>query len=87
MEVLHQKCAGLDVHKNIIVACRRVVDGAELRSEVKGFGATTCGLEELAAWLGEVGITEVVMEATGVYWIPVWNVLEEQGFTLTLVNP
>src|SRR5690606_793871 len=45
------------------------------------------GLEELAAWLGEVGITEVVMEATGVYWIPVWNVLEEQGFALTLVNP
>lgn len=87
MEVLHQKCAGLDVHKDIIVACRRVVEGADLRSEVRSFGATTRGLEELAAWLGEVGITEVVMEATGVYWIPVWNVLEEQGFALTLVNP
>ena len=87
MEVLHPRCAGLDVHKDIIVACRRQVDGRGVRQDVQSFDATTRGLLELAAWIGEWEITEVVMESTGVYWIPVWNVLEEQGFKLTLVNP
>lgn len=87
MEVLHPRCAGLDVHKDIIVACRRRVDGRSVQQDVQSFDATTRGLLELAAWIGEWEITDVVMESTGVYWTPVWNVLEEEGFKLTLVNP
>lgn len=87
MEVLHPRCAGLDVHKDLIVACRRRIANGKIESEVQSFDATTRGLTELATWLGEFEIVQVVMESTGVYWIPVWNVLEEQGFTLTLVNP
>ncbi len=88
MEVLHPRCAGLDVHKDVIVVCRRqVTAGGAVRKEVRSFGATTRALLELAAWVREWEITEVVMESTGVYWIPVWNVLEDHGFKLTLVNP
>ncbi len=79
MEVLHPLRAGLDVHKDIIVACRRHAKGNTVRQDVESFEATTRGLLELAAWIGEWEITEVVMESTGVYWIPVCNVLEEQS--------
>lgn len=87
MDVLHERCAGLDVHKDLIVACRWITIGGTIERDLRSFDAKMSGLLELAAWLKEKEIVEVVMESTGVYWIPVWNVLEEEGFKLCLVNP
>src|ERR687892_2912169 len=84
MEVLHLRCAGLDVHKDSVVACVRCVSQPEHR-EVRSFGTTTRELYELGDWLESHGCTHVAMEATGVYWKPVWHVLEER-FTLVLAN-
>ena len=87
MDVFHKRCAGLDVHKDMIVACRWTDTGGTVERDLRSFDAKMSGLLELAAWLKEKEIVEVVMESTGVYWIPVWNVLEEDGFKLCLVNP
>ena len=87
MELLHPRCAGLDVAKDEVVACVRVPDrrgGRQL--EVRTFQSFTSGLEALAGWLAAEGVTQVVMEATGQYWKPIWYVLEEAGFQLLLVN-
>ena len=68
MEVLHPNCAGLDVHKDTVVACsRRVVEGKVVR-EVRTFKTTTSELLVLSEWLASFGCTHIVMEATGVYW-------------------
>ena len=75
MEVLYPRCAGLDVHKDTVVACVRVAADGAVHSEVRTFDTTTPGLLTLADWLGEHGCTHVAMEATGVYWKPVWHVL------------
>jgi transposase len=85
MEVIHARCAGLDVHKDTVVACARIVEGAEVRRAVRTFGTMTGALYELHDWLSAAGVTHVVMESTGVYWKPVWHVLEE-GFELLLAN-
>jgi transposase len=85
MELLHAKCAGLDVHKDSVVACVRIASDAGVGRDVKTFDTTTSGLLALSEWLGEHGCTHVVMEATGIYWKPVWHVLEE-GFELVLAN-
>lgn len=86
MEVLHTKAAGLDVHKETVVACRRrVIEGTKVESEVERFRTTTQELNRLAAWLLEWDIEPVAMESTGVYWIPVWNILQDR-FKLMLVN-
>jgi transposase len=70
-----------------VVACVRVPDGRGGRSqEVRTFQTFTSGLEALAGWLAAEGVTQVVMEATGQYWKPIWYVLEERGFQLLLVN-
>src|SRR5690349_14163480 len=84
MEVLYPRCAGLDVHKDSVVGCIRCVDEPRHR-EVRTFGTTTRSLFELADWLEEHGVTHVAMEATGVYWKPVWHILEER-FELVLAN-
>jgi len=84
MEVLHPRCAGLDVHKDVIVGAVRCVS-EPVHQEVRSFGATTSELFALAEWLKSHGCTHVVMEATGVYWKPVWHVLEEH-LELVLVN-
>ena len=86
METLHRRCAGLDVHQKEIVACRRIVSGRKVRSELARFPATTQGLLALAAWLAEAKVTHVAMEATGVYRKPVWHILKER-FALLLANP
>lgn len=86
MEELHARCAGLDVHKETVVACLRVQAAAQARREVRRFATTTRALLELADWLREAGCTTVAMEATGVYWKPVWHVLEGE-FELVLANP
>ena len=87
VELLVPRCAGLDVAKDEVVACVRVPDGqGGRRQEVRTFPTFTSGLEALADWLTAEGVTQVVMEATGQYWKPVWYVLEEAGFQLLLVN-
>ena len=85
MKVLHAKCAGLDVHKELVVACVRLQRGAKVQREQRRFDTTTKGLLELLAWLTAQECTHVAMEATGVYWKPVWHVLEGQ-VELVLAN-
>jgi transposase len=85
MEVLHPKCAGLDVHKDSVVACARSTTQGSVQRQVKTFETTTRGLSELQQWLQSQGCTHVAMEATGVYWKPVWHMLEED-FELVLAN-
>lgn len=85
MEVIHPRCAGLDVHKQSVVACVRTALNATPTQQVRTFATTTSGLLALADWLEEHGVEQVAMEATGVYWKPVWHVLEGH-FQLTLAN-
>src|SRR6476646_2079277 len=84
MQVLYTRCAGLDVHKDTIVACVRCVS-PPMHQEVRSFGATTTELLALADWLAEHGCTPVAMAATGEYWKPVWHVLEDE-LELVLAN-
>lgn len=88
MDVLLERCAGLDVGKDEVVGCVRTPawDGPGRRVELRTFATFTSGLEALADWLGAEGVVEVVMEATGPYWKPIWYVLEDRGFDLKLVN-
>jgi transposase len=74
------------VHKETVVACVRIVSGGEVSRAVRTFETTTARLIELAEWLEANGCTHVAMEATGVYWKPVWQVLAEGGFELVLAN-
>jgi transposase len=76
MEVLHPRCAGLDVHKDEVVACVRLAEGQSVRRETKRFGTTTRELLRLREWLEGFGVTHAAMESTGVYWKPVWHILE-----------
>jgi transposase len=75
MDVLHARCAGLDVHRDSVVACARLVTADGMAYEVATFGTMAADLERLAAWLTARGVTQVAMEATGVYWKPVWAAL------------
>jgi len=85
MEVLYPRCAGLDVHAASVTACARIASGGQITYEHLTVPTTTRGLLELAEWLTVRGCTPVAMEATGVYWKPVWHVLEAH-FTLVLAN-
>lgn len=85
MEVVHARCAGLDVHKELIVACARWMQGAQPHHVIAQFGPTTRELLRLADWLEQHGCTHVALEATGVYWKPVWHVLEAR-FELLLAT-
>jgi transposase len=85
MKTLHRRCAGLDVHSESVVACARVTARTKASHEVRRFSTATRDLLELADWLAAQGITHVAMEATGVYWKPIWHILESR-FTLVLAN-
>lgn len=87
LAIKHPRCAGLDVHKRQVTACR-VTPGPDhqLQAEVRTFGTMTRDLLALSDWLTAGGCTHVVLESTGVYWKPVYNLLEG-SFTLLLVNP
>src|SRR5712691_11420842 len=85
MDVVHPKCAGLDVHQQTVVACARVASGTTITHDVRTFGTTTVELLALSDWLGAHGCTHVAMESTGVYWKPVWHVLDGP-FELVLAN-
>lgn len=81
LDVVHPACAGLDVHKKTVVACALTAAGRETRT----FGTMMGGLQELAEWLARQQVTHVAMEATGVYWRPVYNLLEGR-FSLVVAN-
>lgn len=85
---VHRNCCGLDVHKKMIAACliREDAEGNSV-TEKRLFGTMTRELHALAQWLCAAQVTAVAMEATGVYWMPVWNVLEPYGMQLLLINP
>jgi transposase len=86
METIHPCCAGLDVHKKTVVACvRRIAPDGQLHLETRSFGTMTAELLALADWLDAAGVTHAAMESTGVYWKPVFHILEER-FELMLVN-
>ena len=85
MDVVHPKCAGLDVHQQTVVACARVGSGKTVTHAVRTFGSTTPELLALSDWLATHGCTHVAMESTGVYWKPVWHVLDGH-FELVLAN-
>src|SRR5262249_31648186 len=87
MEMLLRCCAGLDVHKKSVVACiRRIADDGRLEEKVSTFGTTTAELLALPDWLAPAGFRWVAMESAGVYWKPVFNLLEP-AFEVMLVNP
>lgn len=86
MQVVHRVCAGLDVHKDVIVACIRRQRNRRGDREVRSFDTTTTGLLGLADWLTAAEVTHAAMEATGVYWKPVWHILEG-SCELLLANP
>jgi transposase len=86
MQVLYPCCCGLDVHKKTVVACLLITDGAgHVRQTIRSFGTWTAELLTLVDWLAEAGCTHVAMESTGVYWKPVYNLLEGQ-FEVLVVN-
>lgn len=82
MNVLYPRCAGLDVHKDTVVAAVRIAADGPANTEVRTFDTTTPGLLALSGWLAECGCTHVAMEATGVYWKPVWHILSDGDITL-----
>jgi transposase len=86
MEAMHERVAGLDVHKAMIVACVRIVAGGKIGRECRTFDTSTTGLRALLTWLVASGCTHVAMEATGVYWKPVWNILSDGEFELIVAN-
>ena len=85
MELVHRCCCGLDVHKQTVVACllRAGTDGRR-RKELRTFGTMTDDLLALADWLRAASCTQVAMESTGVYWKPVYNLLEGQCVVLVV---
>ncbi len=82
MRVVYERCAGLDVHKRTVVACVMTPEEQQVRT----FATMTDDLLQLGDWLVEQGVTHVAMESTGVYWKPVYNLLEGLGLTLLVVN-
>ena len=86
MELMHRRCCGLDVHKETVVACLRLVADGKVTTEVRTFQTTTADLLRLSAWLAANECTHVAMEATGVYWKPVWHILDDGEFALLLAN-
>src|SRR5215208_3982780 len=85
MDILYMRCAGLDIHRDTIVACVRLAEAGGVVRFVETFATTTAELERLSEWLTGHGVTAVAMEATGVYWKPVWAVLAGD-FELVLAN-
>jgi transposase len=86
MENILARCAGLDVHKESVEACvRRIEPNGRVHSETRHWGTMTRDLLEMADWLAAEGVTNVAMESTGVFWKPIFNILESR-FTVLLVN-
>jgi transposase len=86
MELIHERVTGLDVHKDNVVACVRTMSGGKTTRECRTFDTTTDGLLALLEWLMSCRCEMVAMEATGVYWMPVWKILSDGAFELIVVN-
>src|SRR6516225_1310980 len=86
MQVLYPRCFALDVHKLTVVACLRIADDSKVTTEVRTFDTTTASFITLRDWLAANKCTRVAMEATGVYWKPVWHILSDGEFELVLAN-
>jgi transposase len=88
MRIVYKRCCGMDVHKKSVTACVLVIDeDGEFRKQSRYFSTMTRDLKEMATWLANLGVEAIAMEATGVYWKPVWNILEaEKKYQLLLVN-
>jgi transposase len=86
MDVIHDRVAGLDVHKDTVVACVRTMSGTRATRECRTYATTTEGLLALLEWLNLSRCSVAAMEATGVYWRPVWKILSEGEFELVLAN-
>src|SRR5262249_44643207 len=84
LELLNPNAAGIDVHSNMHMVC---VPANRDQNPVRQFGANTIDLEAIAAWLQKCGVTTVAMESTGVYWIPLFELLESKGFQVHLIEP
>jgi transposase len=95
MTILNPNAAGIDVHSDMHMVCVPATNVAPcasneatgLPSHVRRFGANSCDLVAIAEWLKECGVTTVAMESTGVYWIPLFELLEARGFEVWLVEP
>src|SRR3712207_4790761 len=86
MDVIVERCCGVDVHKTVLVACLIVLgSGGRPHKAIRTFGTMTADILALADWLTEAGCTHVAMESTGVYWKPLYNLLEG-AFELLVVN-
>ena len=87
MQVVHARCCGLDVHRKTVVACVLLTEErGRVQKRTRTFGTMTADLLALSDWLAELEVTQIAMESTGVYWRPVFNLLEEEGRTIVLVN-
>ena len=87
MDIIYPRVAGLDLHKKTVVVGLRCINAAgKLEADLRTFGTMTRDLLQLCDWLAEHGVTHVAMEATGVLWKPLWNILDGH-FKLLLVNP
>ncbi len=82
MQVLYKRCCGLDVHKKTVTACAITPEG----KEIKTFGTMTEDIFALAEWVKGKGCTHVAMESTGVYWKPIYNLLELEDIKILVVN-
>ncbi len=85
MNVVHERCCGLDVHKETVVACLLIREGKKTEKDIRTFSTMTADLVVLGDWLRANGVTHVAMESTGVYWKPIYNLLEGE-FEVFLVN-
>jgi transposase len=88
VELLVERCAGIDIGKDEVVACVRTpaARGRGRQKQTRTFASFTGSLEAMAEWFTAEGVTEIAMEATGSYWKPVWYVLEDRSWELKLVN-
>src|SRR5216684_1796348 len=82
MRVVHERCCGLDVHKRTVVACVLTAEGQEPRN----FWTMTRDLLALGEWLRSRDVNHVAMESTGVFWLPIYNVLEDTGMNVLVAN-
>jgi transposase len=80
---VHDRCAGIDVHKQSVTVCISTGDG---QGELREYQTITGALRELKEWFRQMGVTHVVMESTGIYWQPVWQILEDDSYQLLLAN-
>ena len=85
MEVVYPRCSGLDVHKRFVVACLSILEKGQRHKELRQVGTMTHEILLLKEWLKASGCTHIAMESTGVYWKPIFHLLED-SFEIVLVN-